>query len=271
MEAGRDKPWEWCGRGMGRRIYVYGTTLHDDLVGKYRMWYMTRMGPHWRFPNMNHQIPGLHIPRTDDKPYSCNGITEDAYGRVFLANDRVDLTCYAESDDGIHWEKPNLGIFTFDGNPDNNIVWDFHGASVFIDKQEGDPNRRYKAIGFCRRYNNVFLIASPDGIHWDDSDFLEPVFQRGNEGAFNVTWDSRIGIYRAYSIVRSDDKERRRVIHYTESTSLEGPWKKSQPALDPTSWDDAMAEKKYGALRTEYYDLSAFHYNNIHLGLVGAL
>ena len=34
----------------------------------------------------------------------------------------------AENDDGIHWRKPELGIFTFDGHADNNIVWDLHGA-----------------------------------------------------------------------------------------------------------------------------------------------
>ena len=41
--------------------------------------------------------------------------------------------------------------------------------------------------------------------------------------------------------------------------------------LEPTSWDDAVAWRRYGALRAEYYDLSAFRYHNVHLGLVGAL
>ena len=29
--------------------------------------------------------------------------------------------CYAESDDGIHWDKPSLGLVTFQGSKDNNI------------------------------------------------------------------------------------------------------------------------------------------------------
>ncbi len=271
MEPDKDKPWEYCGPGMSKRIHLYGTVLYDHLAGKYRMWYFARMGPHWRFEAGNYQIPGLYVPRTDEKPYSCNGVTEDNYGRPFADNDRGDLTCYAESDDGINWVKPNLRIFTFNGSADNNIVWDLHGASVFIDRDEKNPNKRYKAIGFCRRYRNIFLIVSPDGIHWDDSDHLEPVSPRSNEGTFNVTYDSKNRIYRAYSIVRFDDKEKRRVICYTESPSLQGPWKESEPILEPTNWDDEIAHRRYGALRTEFHNLSAFRYGNIHVGLLGAL
>ena len=32
------------------------------------------------------------------------------------------LLCYAESDDGIHWRKPKLGICDFKGSKANNIV-----------------------------------------------------------------------------------------------------------------------------------------------------
>ena len=31
--------------------------------------------------------------------------------------------CYAESNDGIHWRKPNLGFYEFQGSKDNNIVF----------------------------------------------------------------------------------------------------------------------------------------------------
>ena len=271
LEPDRDKPWEFCGEGMSKRVHLYGTVLFDDLVGKYRMWYFCRMGPHWRYPTGNYQIPGLFVPRTDEKPYNCNGVTEDAYGRAFVDNDRGDLTCYAESDDGISWTKPDIGTFTFNGSGGNNIFWDLHGASVFIDREERDPGKRYKAIGFCRRYRNIFLIASPDGIHWDDSDYLEPVVRRSNEGPFNVTYDSRDELFRAYSISRFDDRDKRRVICYSESRSLEGPWKVSTPMLEPSSWDDEMARRKYGALRAEFHNMSAFRYHNLHLGLLGVL
>ena len=271
MEPDRDKSWEYGGAGMSKCVCIYGTTLYDDLMGKYRMWYAGRMGPHWRYEGSNYQIPGLYVPRTDEKPYNYNGVTQDKYGRTFVDNDRGDLTCYGESDDGINWVKPDLGIFTFNGSPDNNIIWDLHGASVFIDREEPNPDKRYKAIGFCRRYRNIFLITSPDGIRWDDKDNIKPVALRENEGTFNVIWDPHSRIFRAYSIVRFNDSDKRRVICYTESPSLEGPWKDSLPMLEPTHWDDEIARRKYGALRAEFHNLSAFRYNNLYLGLVGAL
>ena len=257
----RDKPWEYCGAGMSKRIHLYGTVLYDDLMGKYRMWYMGRMGPHWRFPAGNYQIPGLYIPRTDARPYHCNGVTHDHHGRALQTNDRGDLTLYAESDDGLAWVKPQLGIFTFNGDPDNNIVWDLHGASVFIDREEPDPEKRYQAIGFCRRYRGIFLLTSPDGIHWQDRHHLEPVADRTNEGAFNVTWDSRDQVYRAYSMRRPRGPQDH-LLHREPGAGRALP----RPVLEPASWDDAVAWRRYGALRAEYYDLSAFRYTGCEHG-----
>ena len=117
------------------------------------------------------------------------------------ATDIGDLLCYAESDDGLHWTKLYLGVFAFDDSPNNNIVWDLHGASVFIDNQAQEPEKRYKAIGFCRRYRNIFLITSPDGIHWSDADSTHPVIERANEGPTNVVYDEKTERYLAYMLV----------------------------------------------------------------------
>ena len=271
LEGDDENHWESGGPGLSNRLHLYGTVLHDDLIGKYRMWYFCRMGPHWRYEHANHQIPGLYVPRTDAKPFNCNGVAEDAYGRPFAENDRGDLTCCAESDDGLHWEKPNVGRFAFNGSTHNNIVWDLHGASVFIDKADPDPNSRYKAIGFCRRYRNIFLLTSSDGIIWEDKDNLEPVSERANEGSFNVTFDDQASLYRAYSLSRFNDRHKRRVICYTDSPSLEGPWKPSLPMLEPTHWDDEIAHNRHGALRAEFHNMSGFRYGIVHLGLLGVL
>ena len=132
--------------------------IHAQLMNQvFKPHEMPRIGQ----SKCNYQIPELYIPRTDEKPHSCNGVTKDKYGRPFVDNDRGDLTLYAESDDGINWVKPNVGIFTFNGSAGNNIVWDLHGASVFIDREEKNPEKRYKAIGFCRRYRNIFLLTCP--------------------------------------------------------------------------------------------------------------
>jgi len=120
---------------------------------------------------------------------------------------RESQTCtinYAESDDGFHWVKPNLGLFEWQGSKDNNIVMDGSRAaeqynrtltnmdqpSVIKDDADPDPNRRYKMISHwetvhiydnsvsnlgrpdeyiaaCRAARGKYLTTSPDGINWN--------------------------------------------------------------------------------------------------------
>jgi len=102
--------------------------------------------------------------------------------------------CYAESRDGIHWTKPELGLVELNGNKRNNIcliegevhsmtlVNDF--LSVLQDLDDPDPSRRFKTayiahmpdrdirggmskIGIPERRVGAFVCAtSPDGLRW---------------------------------------------------------------------------------------------------------
>ncbi|NMB97918.1 MAG: hypothetical protein GYA02_15155 [Clostridiaceae bacterium] len=58
--------------------------------------------------------------------------------------------CYAESEDGIIWHKPNLKVVEYNGSKENNIVIDdpvmLHDPVVLIDPFDPDPNRRYKVV-----------------------------------------------------------------------------------------------------------------------------
>lgn len=84
--------------------------------------------------------------------------------------------CYAESDDGLTWKKPNVGVFKYNGSKNNNVVFKHgHGASIFIDPTAGSTER-YKMIHLGKvplqmvngkQINSfVFGAVSPDGIHW---------------------------------------------------------------------------------------------------------
>ncbi len=75
-------------------------------------------------------------------------------------------TAYAESDDGLHWEKPNLGVFELNGSKDNNLIWLGPGANMapFKDPNPDVPeDQRYKAVV---RNRDLLALSSPDGIHW---------------------------------------------------------------------------------------------------------
>ncbi|PRZ21023.1 hypothetical protein [Flavobacterium granuli] len=77
-------------------------------------------------------------------------------------------TCYAESKDGIKWDKKILGLFG-----DTNIVDDSDRDSntIWLDKAETDPGKRYKMFNVEKRATDnrwqIVLKYSKDGIHWD--------------------------------------------------------------------------------------------------------
>ena len=87
---------------------------------------------------------------------------------------------YAESSDGIHWDKPNLGLVEFCGNKDNNLVTiepadhpfamanDF--VSVIRDDADPDPARRYKMVYIAYlpklKHSTAVTAVSADGLSW---------------------------------------------------------------------------------------------------------
>ncbi|MEX0653867.1 MAG: hypothetical protein WD534_15870 [Phycisphaeraceae bacterium] len=57
---------------------------------------------------------------------------------------------YAESDDGLHWRFPELGVVEFEGRRDHNVVFTpqgtgYHGPGTFLDTH-GPSEERYKTI-----------------------------------------------------------------------------------------------------------------------------
>jgi hypothetical protein len=138
---------------------LYGSVIHDG--GKFRMWYLGMIQT--RFAGT--QAPGWWRPM-----------------------------CYAESDDGVHWVKPELGLVELDGSTRNNIcliesepyslsrVNDF--LTVIHEPRDPDPSRRYKAAYIAhlpfedvrggrskigpdeRRWGSFVCATSADGLRW---------------------------------------------------------------------------------------------------------
>ncbi len=87
---------------------------------------------------------------------------------------------YAESEDGLHWRKPELGLVSFRGDARNNIVAPLHerqsqqGAAVLRD-EHAPPEERYKLLTKFRASNaelaagarnGLYAMHSPDGLRW---------------------------------------------------------------------------------------------------------
>jgi len=112
---------------------------------------------------------------------------------------RQPLIAYAESDDGIHWEKPNLGLIEFDGSRDNNLVWNGPGnnmAPFRDDNPQAPADERYKAIV---RTGVVLALVSPDGLRWRLMQ-KEPILTDGPFDSHNIAfWDPWRKEYVAYT------------------------------------------------------------------------
>ncbi len=85
--------------------------------------------------------------------------------------------CYAESDDGVHWRKPQLGLHEFNGSKNNNIVMvsedigqaisDPGHCAVFKDENpDAAADARYKAIIRAKKPHGLLAFKSSDGLHW---------------------------------------------------------------------------------------------------------
>jgi hypothetical protein len=82
-----------------------------------------------------------------------------------------EVTCCAESRDGISWQKPNLRLFELHGTRDNNVVLAgqapfSHNFALLLDTRSGVPaDERYKAMAGTSD-KGLFGFVSADGLHW---------------------------------------------------------------------------------------------------------
>jgi hypothetical protein len=82
-----------------------------------------------------------------------------------------EVTCYAESPDGINWIKPSLRLFEVHGTRDNNVVLAgqppfSHNFAPFLDTRPGVPaEQRYKAVAGTSE-KGLFGFVSADGLTW---------------------------------------------------------------------------------------------------------
>jgi hypothetical protein len=133
--------------------------------------------------------------------------------------------CYAESDDGITWRKPELGLHEFQGSKKNNIVMasgdqgplkvDAGHPAVFKDENPDAPaDARYKALLRSSGPSGLLPFKSSDGIHWSPMADA-PLFH--GIGAFDsqnlAFWDPTIKKYRAYWRI------------FTEGVTTEKDWR----------------------------------------------
>jgi hypothetical protein len=153
-----------------------------------------------------------------------------AYTRQGQRDAHREVYCYAESKDGIHWTRPNLALFDFDGSKKNNIVLDGVGTHAFSPFKDTSPSckddARYKALGWGGGKHGLYAFKSTDGIHWSLMS-PEPVITRGAFDSQNLAfWDAVRGEYREFHRDFATGRDIRTAtskdfLHWTEPKFLE--------------------------------------------------
>lgn len=121
-------------------VQFYGSVIREG--GKFRMWYVA--------------------------------VDDDAENKMPYSRWRA---AYAESEDGVKWIKPNLGLVEYRGSKHNNLILiepaplGFVNLKVLADPDDPNPERRYKISTHVYFRHNTRLgtlapFASPDGLRW---------------------------------------------------------------------------------------------------------
>jgi hypothetical protein len=146
------------------------------------------------------------------------------------------LLCYAESTDGVHWKKPNLGLYEWQGSRANNILMPaVVESNVFID-QSAAPEQRYKFVANLSERQHMgppegdgmYVYTSADGLRWK----LHPtrVFPFIPDTVNHALYDSRLKKYVIYMRMWGPGRKVGRV--ETENILQPWPYDKSAPPTE---------------------------------------
>ena len=202
----------------------------------------------------NAQIPHPHpadVALFFNKPWEGEGsnyVTVFQDGPLYRmyyrgSDDTHSVVCYAVSADGIHWTRPDLGLFAFNGSKHNNIVWEtiapyspplrFPGKHGFYATIKDATTSVIPAINFApfidtnpkakQKYKALLgspptALSSPDGIHWH---LLSsgPVMTGESYDSLNTAlWNPGLRKYVAY--VRGENSRGRQIVIRTSSDFL---------------------------------------------------
>ncbi|MBT3345383.1 MAG: hypothetical protein HN712_14690 [Gemmatimonadetes bacterium] len=182
-----------------------------------------------------------------------------------------DQVCYAVSDDGLHWERPDLGLVEFEGSRANNILpIRLHSPSFILDADEADPSQRYKMLGCGRparegEGETGYCVAhSGDGLEWTLYP-RNPVLPHSD--TCTLAQDRQTGEYLAFHKWTHEYRgHTRRLVYLAVSPDMQ-TWSDPVLVMAPDEVDDELVRGE-GGISSEFYNMSAFEYAGQWLGLV---
>ncbi len=181
-----------------------------------------------------------------------------------------DLMGYMESEDGLHWTKPSLGFYEYQGSKDNNIV-DSRSLTCYLDPHETDPAHKYKTV-YSSEKSMACLAHSPDGFIWTPYNNGQPVTGRASDTINQILWDEDAGVYRLYT--RTDYG---RGLYGGSLDEDRGTRDMTNPDVkaNPTNWKTIREwhfdrEGRWEFKRRQVHHLNVTLYEGVYLALLNA-
>lgn len=212
------REFPWEGTGP----HLGGSVLVDPEDGLFKMWYTV-----W-----NKEAYYNHLP------FSYN-------------------VCYAESDDGLQWRKPKLGVFEYESERENNCI------KLGLDKTQNIdvclnpiPDKiPGKFLAIHNQKGGVFVSTSDDGksfrIVWD-----RPAIAYHSDTHNNFVYDDVRNRWLLYCRPRAYAGYHKRRVSLQKSTDLEH-WTHERTILVP-------AENEI----PEYYGMTVFRHGDLFFGML---
>ncbi|MBI4624024.1 MAG: hypothetical protein HY736_12510 [Verrucomicrobia bacterium] len=182
--------------------------------------------------------------------------------------DLSQMQAYYESEDGIHWSAPKLGLVEFEGSRENNLIQGGKGLLYGPPSVIRAPARLAAAGRFIMLYGfarekllpgethslEQRIARSDDGIHWRDQ--RENPVMRGRSDTFNnIVYNPERDVFMMYRFA-SVNSHQVRIQAYAESPDLVA-WTQPEVILYPDELDSPM-----------FHGLTVQKYQGVYLGLL---
>lgn len=179
---------------------------------------------------------------------------------------------YAESKDGVHWQKPNLGIVEYEGSKDNNLVGmtNLEGV-VIVDPMMKSADEKYLYVTHVFG-EGVVRFHSPDGLRWNRD--ATPILKFVVDTQTATFWDHNLREYVLYTrgwikgegknkfrkVVRLTTKDLRMPFAAGPSDASDYFWGKDKPPALGNEFPSVLQADERDPPEVDVYNLPAEPY-----------
>ena len=194
------------------------------------------------------------------------GAIQKARTGYHLGSPQRQYVCYAESRDGINWQRPDLKIYK-DDEAGNNICFKGFSQAAGNILHRPDAPAAQRFLMPCNDWRDVgvggiYIARSEDGLHWEYSP-QEPLIFGHSDTRNCLAYNAELGVFMLYLRAwhgaavgwpQIEKHNPRRRIAYSESKDLK-TWSEPQIILTPDELDTI-----------DLYGLQVFRWHNYFLG-----